>query len=142
MNGTIEPLHDISPAEIDAIEDRLYEHNRRATGHDDARGLAFVIRDEAQAIIAACAGYSWAGSAELKQLWVDEACRSRGHARELLQAFIAEAARRGVGQIWVASFDFQAPALYERAGFVRMAEFAGWPAGHANVILKLTLPAG
>ncbi len=79
--------------------------NDPTRAHTDACGLAFVIRDEAQAII-------------------------------------AEAAQRGVGQIWVASFDFQAPAFYERAGFVRMAEFAGWPAGHANVILKLTLPFG
>jgi len=137
----VQARHDLSPDEIDGIEDRLYHHNRGATGHDDARGLGFVIQDEAGCMIGAAAGYSWAGSSELKQMWIDEAYRGRGYARALLNAFIAEAARRGVRKIWVASFDFQAPGLYEKAGFVRMAEFAGWPEGHSNVILCKTLGA-
>ena len=120
MSHTIQPLHNISPTEVDAIEGHIHHHNRKATGHDGAFGLAFVIRDKDQQVIAACAGYSWAGSSELKQLWVDEAYRGRGLSRELLQAFIEEATKRGVQQIWAASYDFQAPALYENMGFERM----------------------
>jgi hypothetical protein len=41
----------------------------------------------------------------------------------LLNAFVAEARSRGVRQIWVASYDFQAAGRYEKAGFKRMAEF-------------------
>jgi ribosomal protein S18 acetylase RimI-like enzyme len=51
----------------------------------------------------------------------------------LLNAFVAEARSRGVRQIWVASYDFQAPGMYEKAGFKRMAELEGWPEGHVNV---------
>ena len=91
--------------------------------------LGFVIRDEAGRTIGAAAGYSWAGTSELKQMWVDEVYRGRGYARELLNAFVAEAANRGVRRIWVASYDFQAPGMYEKAGFKRVAEFAGWPGG-------------
>src|SRR5262249_9452024 len=71
-------------------------YNRRAIGHYDARGLGFVIRDEAGRTIGVAAGYSWAGTSELKQMWVDEVYRGRGYARELLDAFVAEAANRGV----------------------------------------------
>jgi hypothetical protein len=39
----------------------------------------------------------------------------------------------------VASYDFQAPEMYEKAGFERVAEFEGWPEGHVNVILCKTL---
>jgi hypothetical protein len=39
----------------------------------------------------------------------------------------------------VASYDFQAPGMYERQGFIRMAELEGWPEGHVNVILCKTL---
>jgi ribosomal protein S18 acetylase RimI-like enzyme len=39
----------------------------------------------------------------------------------------------------VSSYDFQAPGLYERAGFKRMAEFDNWPEGRVNVILCKTL---
>jgi hypothetical protein len=56
----------------------------------------------------------------------------------LFNAFVAEARSRGVRQIWVASYDFQAPGMYEKAG-KRMAEFEGWPEGHVNVVLCKTL---
>lgn len=110
----IQPRHDLSPVEINAIEEWIDNYNRRAIGRNDARGLGFVIRDEAGRTIGVAAGYSWAGTSELKQMWVDEAYRGRGYARELLNAFVAEAANRGVRRIWVASYDFQAPGMLKR----------------------------
>jgi ribosomal protein S18 acetylase RimI-like enzyme len=141
MTALVQPQHDLSPVEIDAIENCLHDYNRRATGRSDGRGLGFVIRDEAGRTIGAATGYSWAGTSEIKQLWIDEAYRGRGYARALLNALVAEAARRGVRRIWVSSYDFQAPGLYEKAGFERVAEFTGWPEGHSNVILCKTLSA-
>jgi ribosomal protein S18 acetylase RimI-like enzyme len=139
MTLRIERRHDLSPNEIDAIEDRIYHHNCCATGRDDADGLGFVIHNEAGQMIGVAAGYTWSGASELKQMWIDEAYRGRGYARALLDAFIAEAGSRGVRRIWVASYDFQAPEMYEKAGFRRVAEFEGWPEGHINVILCKSL---
>ena len=139
MTFQIEPQHALSPNEVDAIEDRLYEFNSRTTGRHDGQGLGFTIRDASGRMIGAAAGYSWANTSELKQLWVDESHRGRGYGRALLNAFVAEASKRGVRRIWVASYDFQAPAMYERAGFKRMAAFEGWPEGHTNVVLCMTL---
>jgi N-acetylglutamate synthase-like GNAT family acetyltransferase len=141
MTTLIQSQHDLSPIEIGAIEECLNDHNQRAIRRNDGRGLGFVIRDEAGCTIGVAAGYSWAGTSELKQMWIEEAYRGRGYARELLNAFVAEAANRGVRRIWVASYDFQAPGMYEKAGFKRVAEFAGWPEGHSNVILCKTLIA-
>src|SRR3954452_3176247 len=119
MTVLVQPRHDLSPDEIDAIEVNLYGHNSQATARDDGQGLGFVIKDEAGRTVGVAAGYTWAGVSELKQMWVDEAHRGRGYARALLDAFVTEAANRGVRRIWVASYDFQAPAMYERAGFKR-----------------------
>jgi ribosomal protein S18 acetylase RimI-like enzyme len=135
----LEARHDLTPDEVDAIEGRLYEHNSHATGRHDGKGLGFVIRDDAGRMVGAAAGYTWAGTSELKQIWVDRAYRRRGYARALLDAFVEEARGRGVRHIWVASFDFQAPGMYEKAGFKRVAEFDGWPEGHVNVVLCKTL---
>jgi N-acetylglutamate synthase-like GNAT family acetyltransferase len=135
MTLQIESRHDLSPNDLDAIEVRLYEHNSRATGRHDGQGLGFVIRNDAGQIIGVAAGYTWAGTSELRQMWIDGAYRGRGYARALLNAFVAEARSRGVRRIWVASYDFQAPELYEKAGFKRMAEFDEWPEGHVNVVL-------
>ena len=136
---TPKPRHDFSPMEIDGLEDRLYEHNRAAVGRDDGEGLGFVIEDETGRMLGAAAGYTWAGVSEIKQMWVDPAFRGRGFGQTLLGAMVAEARRRGVSRIWVASYDFQAPELYERAGFKRVAELRDWPEGHTNVILCKTL---
>lgn len=135
----LEPRHDMSPQEVDEIEDQLYAYNMSATGKRDGEGMGFVVKDDSGAMIGATAGYTWAGVSEIKQMWVDSAWRGRGVGRALLVAMVAEAQRRGVRRIWVASYSFQAPGLYEKAGFVRMAEFEGWPEGHVNVILCKTL---
>jgi ribosomal protein S18 acetylase RimI-like enzyme len=131
--------HDLAAAELQAVEERLDSDNRRLTGRIDDRNLVYVLRDDARRVIGIAAGYSWAGIAELKLLWVDEAYRGLGHGRKLLDAFVAEAAARGTLRIWVSTHDFQAPGLYEKAGFERMAEFAGWPEGHSNIILCRTV---
>jgi ribosomal protein S18 acetylase RimI-like enzyme len=62
---------------------------------------------------------------------------AKNFIREIGQfRLIVEACSRGVRRIWVASYDFQAPGFYEKAGFKRMAEFEGWPDGHINVIAR------
>jgi len=135
------PRHDLSIAEIDLLEDRLYEHNRGAVGRADGRGLGFVVEDSDALRIGAIAGYTWADMAEIKQLWVRESYRGRGLGRALLEAAIAEAAIRDCRLIWVMTYDFQAPGLYARCGFERAAELADWPPGHSHIVMRRRLSA-
>ena len=135
----IQPKHDLSVAEIDALEDGLYDHNRRAVGRSDGRGLGFLAQDEHGARLGVIAGYTWAGMAEIKQLLVEESHRGQGLGRALLEAAIAEAKARGCQVIWVTTYDFQAPALYEKCGFTRAAVLTDWPPGHSHIILRCLL---
>ncbi len=135
----ITPRHDFTLVEIDALEDRLYEHNWLATGRNDGAALSFSAQDGDGALIGGVAGYTWAGMSEIRQLWVDWAHRGRGLGRRLVEAAVGEADRRGCAVVFVASYDFQAPGLYERCGFERIAELADFPPGHTNVILKRRL---
>ena len=91
--------HNLSITDIDHLGDRLYDHNRRATGSDDGKGLAFVALDTKGTQIGAIAGHSWAGAAEIKQLWVDEGHRGLGIGRGLLEAAVVEASARGCQSI-------------------------------------------
>ena len=133
------PQHHLSITEIDRLEDRLYDYNRAATGRDDGKGLAFVAMDEHGIQMGPIAGYSWAGMAEIKQFWVDENHRGQGLGRRLLEAAIAEAMVRGCQSVWALSYTFQAPGLYEKCGFDRVAELPGWPPGHAHIVLRRQL---
>jgi ribosomal protein S18 acetylase RimI-like enzyme len=136
---TIAARHDLSVAEIEQLEDRLYDHNRRSIGRDDGERLAFVAQDADGRQIGAIAGYTWAGMAEIKQLWVDEAHRGMGTGRQLLEAAIAEAIERRCQCVWVMSYEFQAPGVYEKCGFERVAELKDWPPGHSHFVLRRRL---
>jgi len=137
----IEEKHDLSEEEVAAIERRLYEHICQVTGFSDGKELGFVARDRDGNIIGAALGCSWGGISELKQLWVAEPRRRRGLGSVLLDKFINEARKRGASRIWLASYDFQAPALYERAGFTRVIDLNDWPIGHTNSIFCLNVDA-
>ena len=139
MAGAVRARHDFSAAEIEALEDRLYEHNSAATGHIDGRGLGFEVLDDAGARIGAIAGHTWGGVAEIAQLWVDPAHRQGGLGGALLEAAIAEARARGCRQMLLMTYDFQAPWLYERHGFTRLIEVPNWPAGHTHILMRLAL---
>jgi GNAT superfamily N-acetyltransferase len=138
---SIVPRHDFSASEIDQIEAELYEHNRGVVGQDDGRKFGFSALDQRGFQVGAIAGYSWARMAEIKQLWVAEPHRGKGLGRSLLKAAIAEASARNCRLVWVMSYDFQAPGVYERCGFERVAELADWPPGHTHVVLRLHLHA-
>jgi N-acetylglutamate synthase-like GNAT family acetyltransferase len=135
----VEEKHDLSANDVAAIEQRIYQHNREATGARDGRDLGFVIHNETGDIVGAAFGYSWAGIAELRQFWVAEGHRGRGMGRALLDSFVEAARKRGVKRIWLASYDFQAPQFYERAGFVRVTALKDWPIGHSNHIFCRTV---
>ena len=136
---TIRPCHDISAIEIDRLEHNLYTHNSQATGHRDGKGLAFKVLDANNVQIGAIAGYTWAGMAEIRQLWVDQDHRGQALARNLIEAAVAEAATRGCQVVWVTTHSFQAPGLYEQCGFQRIAELPDWPPGHTKIILRRSL---
>jgi GNAT superfamily N-acetyltransferase len=135
----LRPRHDIGPLEIEQLEERLYEHNVAATGHADGRGLGFEALDGDGRQIAAVAGHTWGGVAELAQVWVDPAHRGRGLGRALVEAAIAEARARGCRSVFLMTYDFQAPGLYAALGFERVVEVEGWPLGHTHILMRLSL---
>ena len=133
------PRHDFTAEDIERLEDRLYEHNSDATGYGDGRGLGFEYLDASGRQIAAIAGHTWGGVAEIAQLWVDPGHRGRNLGLALLDAALDEARLRGCRQVFVQSYDFQAPGFYERRGFERLFEAPDWPLGHVHVLLRLRL---
>src|ERR1700733_9459734 len=104
---TITPRHDLSAIEIDRLEDRIYEYNCRSTGQRDGKRLGFLAVDERGMQVGAIAGYTWAGVAEIKQLWVDEDHRGKGLGQGLLGAAVNEAIARDCHTVWALSYDFQ-----------------------------------
>ena len=137
-HAEIVPRHDLTPDEVDGLELRLYEHNARRTGYADGAGLAFLAEAAGQRV-GAVAGYSWGGICELRQVWVDEAWRGHGLGRRLMDRAVQEARARGCAQVFLTTYDFQAPGFYAKLGFRPIAELPDKPLGHRELVMRLSL---
>lgn len=130
---------DFSP-ELDLfLDERLYEFNVRATRIDDGRMLCARLEDETGAVIAGIAGHTWGGSCEITRLWVHESRRGQGLGRALLAAAENEALRRGCDRVLLMTHSFQAPAFYEKLGYVRRGSIEDYPRGHAKYLYEKRL---
>lgn len=135
----------IETGEADAALDALLSagldrHNIAATGIGDQRELTVAVRDQAGEVAAGLSGWTWGTAAGIGMVWVRDDHRKSGLGGRLLEAAEAEARRRGCTQVTVSSFTFQAPAFYERHGYVEFARTEGIPvAGHADVHFRKDL---
>ena len=124
------------------LVERIYEFNALATGYFDGRLVGGRLQNEAGAVIAAFNGHTWGGCCVIAHLWVHESQRGRGLGRALVHAAEEEALRRGCGQVVLSTHSFQAPAFYERLGYVKQAVIQGQPKGHASIIYAKRLNRG
>jgi len=129
-------------ADVDYLEDRLYEFNSGTTGIGDGRLLAVFVRDEDGGLIAGATGHTWGEACELRQVWVSPALRGHGVGRRLMAEAEAEAVRRGARQVVLTTHSFQAPEFYRKLGFEVIAEIPDVPRGHSHLTLRKWLPRG
>ena len=135
-------IEEPSSADVEFLEDRLYEFNTGATGIGGGQTLGIFLRDESGTIVAGAAGHTWGGTCELRQVWVAESLRGRGLGRRLLAEAEAEALRRGCRQLVLTTFSFQAPGFYRKLGFDVASELPDYPMGHSHLVLRKRLGRG
>jgi GNAT superfamily N-acetyltransferase len=113
-------------------------YNKAATGKPDYRALAVTIRDKGKIVGGLVAETYW-GWMYVNALWVSEKHRSKGWGTKLMQTAEAEARKRGMHNVWLESFTFQAPGFYGRLGYREFGRLKGFPAGHDRIYLTKAL---
>lgn len=137
----VEPVVGAADAELDQrLSDELDAHNAAATpGTAPATELTVRIEHDGR-LVAGASGWTWGEAAGIGMLWVHDDHRRSGWGARLLQAFEEEAARRGCTHVFTTSFTFQAPAFYERNGYVEISRWEGVPGrGRDDVHLRKDL---
>jgi len=121
-------------AELDAF-------NAAAMAHAGPQRELTVRIEDAAGLCGGASGWTWGSAAGLAMMWVRDDVRRAGLGARLLEAFEAEASSRGARVVYVTSFTFQAPAFYERNGYVEFARWDELPmVGEADVHLRKALP--
>lgn len=137
------PIIDITEtplaADLEQIASALTAFNDSAVGPSNRRPLAAMIRAENQ-LVAGLSGYTGWGWLYIQWLWVAEAQRGQGLARQLLAAAEAEAIARGCHGAHIDTFSPQALHVYQRASYTVFGALPEFPHGHTRSFLSKSLP--
>jgi GNAT superfamily N-acetyltransferase len=109
----------------------LRAYNHAAVGRADYRPLAVTVRDRGK-IVGGVVAETFFGWMFVNMLWVSEAHRGQGWGRSLMEAAEAEARKRGVRNVYLDSFSFQAPKFYAKLGYREFGRLNGFPSGHSR----------
>jgi predicted N-acetyltransferase YhbS len=131
----IEKMH--GPARREIVKG-LRAYNVAAVGKFDHRPLTVTIRDRGK-IVGGLAGETFFGWMFVSLLWVSDQHRGNGWGSSLMRTAEAEARNRGVRNVYLDSFSFQAPAFYAKLGYREFGRLKEFPAGHDRVWMTKAL---
>ena len=114
-------------AEAQFLSDQLEQFNASQTGRECAEPLCLVIRDDRGKIQAGLRGTMALGWLHIGALWVRTDRRSEGLGTKLLQAAETKAKQKNCVGVCLSSFDFQAPAFYEKQGYQVVGKIEDYP---------------
>jgi GNAT superfamily N-acetyltransferase len=132
--------HANSEASTAQLEKALYDFNGTSTGMTAWEPLLFCVRDAAGTLEGGLSGYLWGGFLHITILWLDEKVRGLGFGGALLAAAEEFARQRDHHDVYLSTFDFQAPEFYRKHGYRCFGELPDYPRGHTHYFMHKRLP--
>jgi len=120
------------------IEAELGAYNAEMTGLPDPQPLRVTVWDGGDLLAGLC-GATWGGCGYIDLIWMRADYRRRGLGTRLLRAGEKEIRLRGCDQVALATYSFQAPAFYIRAGYTERGRRPDCPHGHEQIPLMKQL---
>jgi GNAT superfamily N-acetyltransferase len=133
----IEVTQTVQPEGRETIVRGLIEFNARHAG--EPANLDVYVRDPSGRIVGGLIGeFRW-GWFSIHALWVAEELRGSGIGTRVLTAAELAAIQNGCHEAILDAFSFQAPAFYEKRGYVRVGVVDGYWGGAQRIILQKRL---
>jgi predicted N-acetyltransferase YhbS len=140
MTTRIDLITNAGPQGRLAIAHPLRAHNLAKAGDPKAETVALVVRDDqTDEVIGGLYAeifYRWLF---IELLAIPENVRGEGIGSRLIGMAEAVARDKHCVGIYLDTFDFQAPAFYERHGFTRFGTLDDFPPGHQRFFLQKRL---
>lgn len=117
----------IDPQDESKVYEGLLEYNLARLEDKNPRQLGIFLRDDWENPVAGLTGMTHGNWLSIRYLWVSEPLRGQGTGSRLLKAAEDEALRRGCRYAFVDTFQFQAPAFYEKYGYRQVFALMDYP---------------
>jgi GNAT superfamily N-acetyltransferase len=112
-----------------AVFKGLLAFNAGAVGKSDFRALAVTLRHRGS-IVGGLVGQTYLGWMFVAGFWIKEEFRGKGFGSKIMKAAEQEARRRGVTNVYLDTFSFQAPKFYRKLGYREFGRLKDFPDGH------------
>ena len=112
------------------------DFNIATTGLAAHHEVVHLLRDGDGEVLGGLLGFTWGSWLRVDHLWIAEAERGRGWARQLMAAAEAYAIRRGCRGAHLDTYSFQARPFYEKLGYVVVGQIDDMPPGHTAYFME------
>ncbi|SHO55004.1 GNAT family N-acetyltransferase [Vibrio quintilis] len=109
--------------EIESIYHGLGEFNQTYVPEIEDQSFGLFVKDESGKVIGGLTGFIYITSIQIRFLWLSDALRNQGIGSQLIQRVENEARQRGIPNIAVDTYTFQAPGFYELCGFHEIGRY-------------------
>jgi GNAT superfamily N-acetyltransferase len=121
------------------ISRQLQEFNAPYLGNHPFGRLDVYVQSETGPIVGGLLGEFAFGWFSVHVLWVDERFRGFGLGTTILEAAEKRAVEKRCRFACLDTMSFQAPAFYEKRGYVRIGVADGYPGGASKIFMRKQL---
>jgi GNAT superfamily N-acetyltransferase len=136
---SVEVALEVHAESREVIARGLREFNSHHLGSFDWTGLDVYVRDGDGQVVGGLIGDVALGWFSIHALWVVEGLRGSGLGTNILNVAEAAAIRRGCRAAILDTLSFQAPAFYEKRGYVRVGVVDDYRGGVQRIFMQKRL---
>ena len=120
-------LENIESQKSQVIRDLIRSYNRSKREAAESEPLNLYIEDDSGEIMAGLVAETFGNWLEIEYLFVKEDLRGQGIGSQLLQQAESEAKKINCRFVFVNTYQFQAPAFYQKQGYKEVFTLKDYP---------------
>lgn len=120
-------LENIESQKSQVIGDLIRSYNRSKREAAESEPLNLYVEDDSGELMAGLVAETFGNWLEIEYLFVKEDLRGQGIGSKLLQQAESEAKKRNCRYAFVNTYQFQAPAFYQKQGYKEVFRLKDYP---------------
>ena len=120
-------LENIESQKSQVIGDLIRSYNRSKREVAESEPLNLYVEDDSGELMAGLVAETFGNWLEIEYLFVKEDLRGQGIGSKLLQQAESEAKKRNCRYVFVNTYQFQAPAFYQKQGYKEVFTLKDYP---------------